>query len=167
MAVFRALRDACGGSNNTFTAGNGHHPGRRREIREKPGDWPLARVPGRGGRRAAKTSNWPADAARPGTAPPSHTWRALPDSARQEHLARAATPTTAGMPAAMIWLRPSRARFPGPPRRAGDDKRESRRAGNRPMQDRRSASSQDWMPHRREQRRLRGAGAPARAVADW
>src|SRR5690348_1716587 len=104
---------------------------------------------------------------RRGRAPPSHTWRALPDSARQEHLARAATPTTAGMPAAMIWLRPSRARFPGPPRRAGDDKRESRRAGNRPMQDRRSASPQDWMPHRREQRRLRGAGAPARAVADW
>jgi hypothetical protein len=64
-----------------------------------------------------RPGNWPADEARPGTAPPSHSWRALPDSARQEHLVRAATPTTAGMPAAMIWLRPSRARFPGPPRR--------------------------------------------------
>jgi len=167
MAVFRALRDACGGSNNTFTAGNGHHPGRRREYARSRETGPMRGYLAPAGGVRRRPGNWPADAARPGTAPPSHTWRVLPDSARQEHLARAATPTTAGMPAAMIWLRPSRARFPGPPRRAGDDKRESRRAGNRPMQDRRSASPQDWMPHRREQRRLRGAGAPARAVADW
>jgi hypothetical protein len=51
MAGGRVLR----GGNNAFTAGNGHYPGATPGTREEPGDRPLARVPGPGGRRAAKT----------------------------------------------------------------------------------------------------------------
>ena len=89
----------------------------------------------------------------------------MPDSVRQERLARAGTPATAGMPAAMIWGPAEQGEVPGPPRRAGGGKRESRRAGNRPVQDRQSASPQDWVPRRREQGRLRVPSAPASAVA--
>ena len=67
-------------------------------------------------------------------------------------------PATAGMPAAMIGGPAEQGEVPGPPcsRRAGGGNREGRRAGNRPVQDRRSASPQDWVPRRREQGRLRG-----------
>jgi hypothetical protein len=159
MAGRRALRCACGGSNNAFTAGNGHHPGATPGTREEPGDRPLARVPGPGGQRAARGEDQATgQPARRGRARPLHLIHggALPDSARQERLARAGTPATAGMPAAMIGVRPGTGEVPGRPRRAGGGKRESRRAGSRPVQDRRSASPQDRVPRRREQGRLRG-----------
>ena len=89
----------------------------------------------------------------------------MPDSARRERLAGAGTPATAGMPAAMIGARPGTDEVPGRPRRAAGGKRESRRAGNRPVQDRRSASPHDWVPRRGEQGRLRGPSGPAPAVA--
>ena len=117
MAGRRALRGACGGSNNAFTAGNGHHPGATPGTREEPGDRPLARVPGPGGRRAARGEDQATgQPARRGRARPLHLIHggAVPDSARQERLARADTPATAGMPAVMIWgSGRARARFPG------------------------------------------------------
>ena len=58
MAGRRALRGACGGSNNAFTAGNGHHPGRRRERGRSRETGPSRGylAPAGGARRAAKTS---------------------------------------------------------------------------------------------------------------
>jgi len=73
MACRRALRGACGGSNNAFTAGNGHHPGATPGTREEPGDRPLARVPGPGGRSAARREDQATgQPARRGRARPLH-----------------------------------------------------------------------------------------------
>ena len=47
------LRDADRGRRNTFTAGNGHHPGGFPGALERPGNRNLQRVPGTGGRRVA------------------------------------------------------------------------------------------------------------------
>jgi hypothetical protein len=94
MAGRRALRGACGGSNNAFTAGNGHHPVATPGTREEPGDRPLARVPGPGGRRAARGEDQAAgQSARRGRARPLHLIHggAVPDSARRERLAGAGT----------------------------------------------------------------------------
>src|SRR5271165_2478140 len=102
MAGRRVLRGARGDSRNAFTAGNGHHPGATPGTREEPGDRPLARVPGPGARRAARGEDQATGLpARRGRARPLHLIHggALPDSARQERLARADTPATAGMPA--------------------------------------------------------------------
>ena len=147
MAGRRALRGARGGSNNAFTAGNGHHPGATPGTREEPGDRPLARVPGPGGRRAARGEDQATgQPARRGRARPLHLIHggAVPDSARQERVARAGTPATAGMPAAMIGGpaghgRGSRAAAPGgagePPRRqrpAGPPECEPARLGAAP-----------------------------------
>ena len=157
MAVLRALRDACGGSNNTFTAGNGTTRGDAGNTRGA-------------GRPAPCAGTWPRRAAcgedqatglptRRGRARPLHLIHGGPCLIQHGKNILPGPPPRQPPECRprVIWLRPSRARFPGPPRRAGDDKRESRRAGNRPVQDRRSASPQDWMPRRREQRRLRGA----------
>ena len=51
MAGSRVLRGACGGSNNAFTAGNGHYPGGDAGNVGGAGRPALARVPGPGGRR--------------------------------------------------------------------------------------------------------------------
>jgi hypothetical protein len=77
MAGCRVLRGACTGSRKVSPFGNGHHLRATPGTWEEPGDRSLARVPGPGGRRAvsATPGNWPAGAARPGRAPPSHTWR--------------------------------------------------------------------------------------------
>ena len=47
------LRDARKGRRNTFTAGNGHHPGGFPGAMERPGNRNLQRVSGTGGRRVA------------------------------------------------------------------------------------------------------------------
>ena len=159
MAGRRVLRGACGGRNNAFTAGNGHHPGATPGTREEPGDRPLARVPGPGGRRAALGEDQATgQPARRGRARPLHLIHggAVPDSARQDRLARAGTRQPRECRPRWSGVRPSRGEVLGPPRRAGGGNRESRRARNRPVQDRQSASPQDWGPRRREQRRLRG-----------
>ena len=49
----RLLRDAREGHRNTFTAGNGHHPGGFPGAMERPGNRNLQRVSGTGGRRVA------------------------------------------------------------------------------------------------------------------
>ena len=59
----RLLRDAREGRRNTFTAGNGHHPGVSPGAMERPGNRNLQRVSGTGGRRVALGSpgsraNW-------------------------------------------------------------------------------------------------------------
>src|SRR5271166_4320265 len=58
----RPLRGARGGSKNAFTVGNGHHLGLPPGTWEEPGDRPVARVPGTGGRRAASAmpASWSA-----------------------------------------------------------------------------------------------------------
>ena len=57
----------------------GTAPGATPGTWEEPGNRPFARVPGTGGRRAApaKPGNLSAGAAKPGKAPPSHTWGGL------------------------------------------------------------------------------------------
>ena len=50
------LRDAREGRRNTFTAGNGHHPGGFPGAMERPGNRNLQRVSGTGGRRVAPGS---------------------------------------------------------------------------------------------------------------
>jgi hypothetical protein len=89
---------------------------------EEPGDRPLARVPGTGGRRAAPASqpaSWPAWRGEAGQGPSISYMEGpcliLPG---RNVFARAGTPATAGMPAAMIWDptehgRGSRAAAPG------------------------------------------------------
>jgi hypothetical protein len=47
------LRDGREGRRNTFTAGNGHHPGGFPGAMERPGNRNLQRVSGTGGRRVA------------------------------------------------------------------------------------------------------------------
>jgi hypothetical protein len=47
------LRDAREGRKNTFTAGNGHHPGGFPGAMQRPGNRNLQRVSGTGGRRVA------------------------------------------------------------------------------------------------------------------
>jgi len=99
----------------------GTTPGVTPGTREEPGDRPLARVPGPGGRRAARGEDQATgQSARRGRARPLHLIHggAVPDSARRERLAGAGTPATAGMPAAMIGGpaghgRGSRAAAPG------------------------------------------------------
>jgi hypothetical protein len=49
----KLLRDAREGRRNTFTAGNGHHPGGFPGAMERPGNRNLQRVPGTGGRCVA------------------------------------------------------------------------------------------------------------------
>jgi hypothetical protein len=56
MSSCGLLRDAGGGRRNTFTAGNGYHPGGFSGTRERPGNRNLQRVPGTGGRRVAPGS---------------------------------------------------------------------------------------------------------------
>ena len=123
MAGRRALRGARGGSRNAFTAGNGYHPGATPGTREEPGDRPLARVPGPGGRRAARGEDQGAGLpARRGRARPLHLIHggAVPDSARQERLARAGTPGNRGNAGRDDrGSGRARARFPG--RRAGPE----------------------------------------------
>ena len=73
------MRGVRGGSRNAFTVGNGHHLGATPGTWEEPGDRSLARVPGTGGgarHRQGQATDRPG-AARPGKAPPSHTWRGL------------------------------------------------------------------------------------------
>ena len=99
--------------------------------------------------------------ARRGRARPLHLIHggALPDSARQERLGQGRHPGRRGN--ADRDDRGSgrvRARFSGGRAATGGSERGGRRAGNRPVQDRRSASPQDWVRRRREQRRLRGPG---------
>ncbi len=133
--------------------------GRRRERGRSRETGPSRGYSGPGGRRAARGEDQATGlSARRGRARPLHLIQggAVPDSARQEGLARAGTPATVGMPDAMIGGPAEQGEVPGPPRRAGGGNREGRRAGNRPVQDRRSASPQDRVPRRREQRRLRG-----------
>ena len=150
MAGRRPLRGVRGGSNNAFTVGNGHHLGLAPGTREEPGDRsPRAGTwPRRAARGAGKASQL-AGLARRGRVRPLHLIHggALPDSARQERLCQAGTPATAVMPAATTWGH-DRARARSPGGRAGPERR-SRRAGSRPVQDRRSASPQDRVPRRR------------------
>ncbi len=78
MNCGRLLRGTHEGDRNTFTVGNGHHPGQPGRRENGPGNRCIERVPGTGGRRAApgRPGNWPVRGgvatARP---PPSHTWR--------------------------------------------------------------------------------------------
>jgi hypothetical protein len=116
MAGRRVLRGACGGSNNAFTAGNGHYPGATPGTREEPGDRPLARVPGPGGRRAARGEDQATgQPARRGRARPLHLIHggAVPDSARQERLARAAPGNRGNAGRDDRGSGRARARFPG------------------------------------------------------
>ena len=86
----------------------------------------------------------------------------MPDSARQERLCQGRHPgnrRNAGRDDRGSGR--VRARFSGGRAATGGSERGGRRAGNRPVQDHRSASPQDWVPRRREQRRLRGP-APRR-----
>ena len=81
----------------------------------------------------------------------------MPDSARQERLYQGRHPGNRGNAGRDdLGSGRARARFSGGRAATGGGERGSRRAGNRPVQDRRSASPQDWVPRRREQRRLRG-----------
>ncbi len=99
MAGRRALRGARGGSRNAFTVGNGYHPGATPGTREEPGDRPLARVPGPGGRRAApaKPASWPAGRGEAGQGPSISYMEGpcliLPG---RNVIARAGTPASAG-----------------------------------------------------------------------
>ncbi len=86
----------------------------------------------------------------------------MPDSARQERHCQGRHPGRRGNAGRDdLGSGRARARFPGGRAAAGGSERGGRRAGNRPVQDRRSASPQGWVPRRREQRRLRGP-APRR-----
>ncbi len=73
---------------------------------EEPGDQPLARVPGTGGRRAArgKPASWPTWCGEAGQGPSISYMEGpcliLPAG---DVFTRAGTPAPAGMPAAMIW----------------------------------------------------------------
>src|SRR5437868_8899113 len=98
MAGRRVLRGACTGSRNALPLETGTTPGATPGTREEPGDRPLARVPGPGGRRAARGEDQATGrSARRGRARPLHLIRggAVPDSARQECLASAGAPATA------------------------------------------------------------------------
>ena len=123
MACCRVLRGACGGSNNAFTAGNGHHPGATPGTREEPGDRPLARVPGPGGRRAARGEDQATgQPGRRGRARPLHLIHggAVPDSARPERFAGSGTSGTCRN-AGRDDLGSGRAGRASPGRRAGPE----------------------------------------------
>lgn len=84
----RLLRGVRGGSKNALTVGNGHHLGATLGTWEEPGNRSPARMPGTGGGARRQQSQatgrtWRGDAWQ---GPPSHTWGALLDSARQERL---------------------------------------------------------------------------------
>ncbi len=102
----RALRGARGGSRNAFTVGKRAPPGATPGTREEPGDRPLARVPGPGGRRvaSAKPASWPAGRGEAGQGPSISYMEGpcliLPG---RNVIARTGTPAGAGLPAAMIW----------------------------------------------------------------
>jgi len=150
MAGRRALRCGCGGSRNAFTAGNGHHPGATPGTWEEPGDRPSRGylAPAGGARRRPGQAT--GQRARRGRAGPLHLiyGGALPDSARQERLRQGRHVGNAGMPAATIWGQDT-ARASPRAAAAGGSERGSRRAGNRPVQGRRTAGPQGWVPRRR------------------
>jgi len=147
----RALRGACGGSRNAFTAGNGHHPGETPGTWEEPGDRPLARVPGPGGRRAApaKTSQLASRCGEAGQGPSISYMEGpcliLPGrnvfatAARRQRRDASRHDLGSGHSTGEVLGRPRReavsARAAGP--------------ATRPVQDGPSAGLQDWVPGRR------------------
>ncbi len=127
----RPLRGARGGSKNAFTVGNGHHLGLPPGTWEEPGDRPVARVPGTGGRRAASAmpASWSAWRGEAGQGPSisymEGPFLILPG---RNVFARVGTAATAGMPAAMIRGQGrAQGRSPGGHAATGDGKRGSRR----------------------------------------
>ena len=126
------------------TRGRPRERGRSRETGPRAGTWPRRAARGAGQARQLASRRGEAG---PG---PSISYMEGPCLILpgRNVFARAGTPATAGMPAATIWGQDT-ARASPRTAAAGGSERGSRRAGNRPVQDGRSAGPQGWVPRRR------------------